>query len=329
MKKLLRYVLVVFLSGLSPVYFAFNETVLKGDSVKHSSYFPSSLHTPDTTTLRQKALNRDEVYYLVDSLLDLDSISINDIQLVKYYSDLLNAEKHSWSAIPASEFYDEFDEQSVFTITPENAFPENQMLVIQSDSLGKYVHPHQGIITSKYGWRDGKMHKGTDIDLKKGQAIVAAFDGMVRVARKQGAYGNVVIIRHYNGLETVYAHLSKIKVKPGQVIAAGQILGLGGSTGRSSGPHLHFEVRFKGQALNSSNFISYAEGKMECDTLTIKRSRWGITAYPSQATLYTIQRGDSWFEIAKRYGLSMKQLCTLNGVERRYYLKVGQKLRIN
>jgi len=329
MKSLLKYVLPVIILVICFPVLAERNFHLKGDSVKQVVIAPAPVHVPDTVTVHQNHISRDELFYLVDSLLDLDSIGLRDIELVKYYSDLLNAEKHSWAAIPASEFYDEFDEQSVFTITPENEFPENQVLTIQSDSLGTYIHPHLGVITSKFGWRDGRMHKGIDIDLKKGQPVIAAFDGMVRVARKQGAYGNVVIIRHYNGLETVYAHLSKIKVKPGQVIAAGQLLGLGGSTGRSSGPHLHFEVRFKGQALNSANFISFTEGKMQCDTLMIKRSRWGVTAYPSNATLYTIQRGDSWFEVAKRYGLSMKQLCALNGVERRYYLKVGQKLRIN
>ncbi|MFL5752321.1 MAG: peptidoglycan DD-metalloendopeptidase family protein [Bacteroidia bacterium] len=329
MKNILRYLLFLLFVAFCPATFKASVSVFKGDSSRQSTLQQSILHVPDTVTTKQRSLSRDELFYLVDSLLDLDSISVREIQLVNYYSELLKAEKHSWSAIPASEFYEEFDEQAVFTITPENEFPESQLLIVQSDSLGAYQHPHYGIITSKFGWRDGRMHKGIDIDLKKGQPITAAFDGMVRVARKQGGFGNVVIIRHYNGLETVYAHLSKIKVKPGQVIAAGQLLGNGGSTGHSSGPHLHFEVRFKGQALNAANFISFAEGKFQCDTLMIKRSRWGLTAYPSSAALYTIQRGDSWFEIAKRYGITMKQLCALNGVERRYYLKVGQKLRIN
>jgi murein DD-endopeptidase MepM/ murein hydrolase activator NlpD len=152
---------------------------------------------------------------------------------------------------------------------------------------------------------------------------------MVRIAAIKGGYGNVVIIRHYNGLETVYGHLSKIKVKPGQVVLAGQLIGLGGNTGRSSGPHLHFEVRFKGQALNPSSIISFTENKTYNDSIVIKKSRYGICAYPSNATLHTIERGDTWYEVAKRYGLSMKELCVLNGTDKRYYLKIGQKLRVN
>ena len=173
------------------------------------------------------------------------------------------------------------------------------------------------------------MHKGIDINLHKGDAVVAAFDGMVRIAHAKGAYGNVVIIRHYNGLETVYAHLSKFKVKQGQVVLAGQTIGLGGSTGRSSGPHLHFEVRFRGQAINPASIISFTENKTYNDSIVIKKTKYGICAYPSNATLHTIERGDTWFEVAKSYGLTMKELCYLNGTDKRYYLKIGQKLRVN
>jgi len=285
---------------------------------------------PDTSHVKVKSITQSELVYLVDSLLDKDSISHNDIALVEYYGRLIAEQKKvRISNIPAADFYDSFDEQSVFTITPETEFPETQNLVLLNDSLGSYVHPHTGHINSRFGWRDGRMHKGIDINLNKGETVFSAFDGMIRVARKQGAYGNVVIIRHYNGLETVYAHLSKIKVKPGQVVLAGQLIGLGGSTGRSSGPHLHFEVRFKGQALNPANFISFEDSKLTCDTLVIKHFKYGVTAFPVNACLYTVQRGDSWYEIAKRYGLSTKQLCSMNGIENRYYLKVGQQLRIN
>jgi murein DD-endopeptidase MepM/ murein hydrolase activator NlpD len=276
-----------------------------------------------------KNITYEELSFLVDSLLDLDTVKQSDVDLVNYYSRLLIKEKVRLDGIPASDIYEDFDEQAVFTITPEAEFPETQTLVIINDSLGSYFHPREGYITSKYGWRDKKMHKGMDILLKKGDPVKCAFNGMVRIARRQGGFGNVVIVRHYNGLETVYAHLSKIKVKPGEIVAAGQLLGLGGSTGHSSGPHLHFEVRFKGQALNPMNFISFTENKIEGDTLVIKHGRYGICAYPSNATLHNIQKGDTWYEIAKRYGKTVKELCALNGVEKRYYLRAGQKLRIN
>lgn len=275
-----------------------------------------------------------QLVHLVDSLLDLQTIEEREIELISYYNSILVSKEANLAVVkfgqlPATNFYDDFDESTVFNITPDAEFPESQIIKIESDSLGIYHHPKIGPVNSKFGWRDGRMHKGIDINLHKGDPIVAAFDGMVRIAHVKGAYGNVVIIRHYNGLETVYAHLSKIKVKPGQVVLAGQLIGLGGNTGRSSGPHLHFEVRFKGQALNPSSIISFTENKTLNDSIIIKKSRYGICAYPSNATLHTIERGDTWYEVAKRYGLSMKELCVLNGTDKRYYLKIGQKLRVH
>lgn len=296
--------------------------------------------TKDTTRLKITASNNNititklQVIELVDSLLDLQTIDEREIELISYYNSILSSKETNltivkYNNVPATNFYDDFDETAVFHITPETEFPESQVIKIESDSLGNYAHPRIGQVNSKFGWRDGRMHKGIDINLHKGDAVVAAFDGMVRIASIKGGYGNVIIIRHYNGLETVYGHLSKIKVKPGQVVLAGQLIGLGGNTGRSSGPHLHFEVRFKGQALNPSSIISFIENKTYNDSIVIKKSRYGICAYPSNATLHTIERGDTWYEVAKRYGLSMKELCVLNNTDKRYYLKIGQKLRVN
>lgn len=279
-------------------------------------------------------VTKAQLVHLIDSLLDNESISDQDIELINYYGSIINSNEVNlaevkFGKLPATSFYDDFDESTVFQITELTEFPESQLLTIDNDSLGHYHHPKVGLINSKFGWRDGRMHKGIDINLNRGDAVVAAFDGMVRIAQSKGAFGNVVIIRHYNGLETVYAHLSKIKVKKGQIIKGGQLIGLGGNTGRSSGPHLHFEVRFKGQALNPSNIICFKENKILHDSLVIKKTRYGICAYPSNAKLHTIEKGDSWYEVAKRYGLTMKELCALNGTDRRYYLKVGQKLRVN
>ncbi|MBK6836280.1 MAG: peptidoglycan DD-metalloendopeptidase family protein [Bacteroidetes bacterium] len=304
------------------------KAIHKSDSLSNNIDKPTKKND-DTVAYNHKNLSYDELTFFIDSLLDLDTIRLNEIELVTYYSSLLKKETIRLEGIPAPDFYELFDEAAVFTITPENELLEEQLLVVTSDSLGSYFHPKEGIVTSKFGWRDKRMHKGIDINLNKGDAVKAAFNGMVRVARKQGGYGNVVIVRHYNGLETVYAHLSKIKVKPGDVVTAGQLIGLGGSTGHSSGPHLHFEVRFKGHPLNPANFISFTENKIEADSIIIKHNKYGVCAYPSNATLYSIQKGDSWFEIAKRYGMSTKQLCSLNGTDKRYYLRVGQKLRIN
>lgn len=313
--------------------FCFSALTIKaeGDPKKDSVKLPLQKSMIEDAT---PSITKIQLVNLVDSLLDLDSISEYQIELISYYGSILESKELMMplvklGVIPATNYYEGFDDKTVFQITPENEFPESQLIKIDSDSLGHYHHPKEGQINSKFGWRDGRMHKGIDINLHKGDAVSAAFDGMVRFAKLQGAYGNVVIIRHYNGLETVYAHLSKIKVKPGQLVTAGQLIGLGGSTGRSSGPHLHFEVRFKGHAINPMSIISFDEHKLLCENIVVKKTRYGITAYPSDATIHTIEKGDTWFEVAKKYGKTMKELCVLNNTSTRYYLKVGQKLRVN
>ena len=105
--------------------------------------------------------------------------------------------------------------------------------------------PYVGKVYSKFGYRRGRRHQGTDIPLKSGTPVAAAFDGRVRMSSYVSGYGNLVILRHENGLETFYGHLSKRQVSVGDWVRAGDIVGLGGSTGRSSGPHLHFETRYK------------------------------------------------------------------------------------
>ncbi|MES2131646.1 MAG: M23 family metallopeptidase [Bacteroidota bacterium] len=323
----MKFIVRILLFTLVTPHLAHADGEPKKDTsrVINSAYLSVSKEVPVT---------KSQLVRMVDSLLDLDIIEEKEIELISYYNSILisntaNLAMVKYGSIPATNYYDDFDESTVFQITPDTEFPESQIIKIESDSLGTYSHPRVGPVNSKFGWRDGRMHKGIDINLHRGDAVVAAFDGMVRIAHAKGGFGNVIIIRHYNGLETVYAHLSKIKVKPGQVVLSGQLIGLGGSTGHSSGPHLHFEVRFKGQAINPASIISFADNKTFNDSIVVKKSRYGICAYPSNATLHTIERGDTWYEVAKRYGLSMKELCVLNNIEKRYYLKPGQKLRVN
>jgi murein DD-endopeptidase MepM/ murein hydrolase activator NlpD len=218
-------------------------------------------------------------------------------------------------------------------------FPEKDMLKMKKDTSitlilidnahKYYYHPFNGPITSQFGWRDSAQHNGIDIDLNRGDKVSAAFDGMVRVARRYGSFGNVVIIRHYNGLETIYAHLSKIKVKPGQLISSGDLVGLGGSTGHSTGTHLHFEVRFKGVPINPKYFISLSEQKLMCEEFTLKKTKWGLAAFPKNTKLYIVEKGDTVFEIAKRFGTtttSIKELNHLSGS--RVRLKAGQQINV-
>lgn len=127
-------------------------------------------------------------------------------------------------------------------------------------NVADYKAPVPGRVTSPFGWRArfGRMHKGVDISLKVGDTVRAAFSGKVRLTKYDaGGYGYYVVVRHDNGMETVYGHLSRFIAKPNQRVEAGQPIALGGNTGRSTGPHLHFETRYMGIALNPSDIIDF------------------------------------------------------------------------
>jgi murein DD-endopeptidase MepM/ murein hydrolase activator NlpD len=287
-----------------------------------------------------QSMSRNQLNNLIDFLMEMDTIPPDlsrEINIaISHFKDIENnlvpsSGNKNDSRFPAADLYASWE--------INNLFPEKDMLkfkgdtsvclTLSSNKAGEYFHPFNGPVTSNFGWRDSTQHNGIDIDLNKGDKVSAAFDGMVRVAKYYGGFGNVVIIRHYNGLETVYAHLSKIKVKPGQILVAGQMVGLGGSTGHSTGTHLHFEVRFKGVPINPKYLISFNEQKLLCNELVIRKSKWGLAAYPKNTKFYTIEKGDTIFEIAKRFGTTTASIKRMNGFSSSgTRLKVGQQINV-
>lgn len=217
------------------------------------------------------------------------------------------------------------------------------------DSVEGYHYPYIGRITSRYGPRRGRAHQGLDIALKTGDPIYATFDGKVRFSKAAGNYGNLIVIRHYNGLETYYAHLSQRDVEVGDWVVAGQQIGLGGSTGRSTGPHLHFEVRYRGQSFDPERIIDFKTGDLRRDELLLKRRHFSIYAKYEQdfddeveiakqeeaerkaaaaVQYHTIRSGDTLGALARRYGTTVSRLCQLNGIKSTTILRIGQRLRV-
>ncbi|MBP5541998.1 MAG: RNA polymerase factor sigma-54 [Bacteroidales bacterium] len=215
----------------------------------------------------------------------------------------------------------------------------------------KFCFPVKNIITSPYGWRFrwNRPHRGVDIRLNTGDPVRSAFNGVVRIARPMGAYGNLVVVRHYNGLETVYGHLSKIKVKPLQVVRAGQVLGLGGSTGRSTGPHLHFEVRFQYEPFDPEWILDFTNYTLRTRKLYLDKTYFGIRRPKSGETLefkadksivpeaapiarsnrpihITAREGDSLETIAERNKTTVDALKKLNPDLKK--VKKGVKVRV-
>ena len=227
--------------------------------------------------------------------------------------------------------------------------PDEIDLMLVDDTHG-YCIPHPGQVVSTFKWRKKRPHKGVDINLDMGDAVYAAFDGIVRVAlptRMTGGYGNVVVIRHANGLETYYGHLSRYLVKSGDVVRAGEMIGYGGSTGRSTGPHLHFETRYMGQAFDPERIFDFANGKLRCEVFTWKKHYTNINSHYGQtdkesvaaaakgnkapansSVYYKVKKGDTLSRIAQRNGTTIKKLCKLNGIKETKPLQIGQKLRV-
>jgi murein DD-endopeptidase MepM/ murein hydrolase activator NlpD len=150
------------------------------------------------------------------------------------------------------------------------------------DSANKFQLTWYGKLNSKYGERWGNMHKGLDLYLRSGDTVVSAFNGVVRYAKfNSGGFGNCVVVRHTNGLETLYGHLSKIDVTANQYVQAGELLGLGGTTGHSTGPHLHFETRYMDFAIDPEQYYNTQTGNLLSNTLVLERAKLNKNRYPT------------------------------------------------
>lgn len=217
------------------------------------------------------------------------------------------------------------------------------------------------VITSNFGSRWGRQHKGLDIKVYIGDTIRAAFSGKVRIVRYEaGGYGKYIVIRHNNGLETIYGHLSKQLVEENQEVRSGEVIGLGGNTGRSTGSHLHFETRLCGVALNpalmfdfraqdvtgdyyafnketydneSTNATrlrgkqdssTYASTDVDNDYATNKRTTSGLT---DQISYHKVKKGETLDRIAKKRGVTVEKICKLNHITKTMRLRPGQILR--
>ncbi|MDL2256024.1 peptidoglycan DD-metalloendopeptidase family protein [Parabacteroides sp. OttesenSCG-928-G06] len=191
-------------------------------------------------------------------------------------------------------------------------------------------------ITSKYGPRGRRMHRGIDLKVQTGDTIRAAFDGKVRIrAYQRGGYGYYLVVRHPNGLETVYGHLSKFIVGENDIVRAGQAIGLGGNTGRSTGSHLHFETRFLGQPLNPADLIDFANCVPHKDLYVFRNVKINgrksniYTSGDTQMVYHRVKSGDTLGKIARIYGTTVNELCRLNGIKSTTTLRIGQNIRCN
>lgn len=230
-----------------------------------------------------------------------------------------------------------------------DSLPDEVNIKLLKDT-SDFCFPMKNIITSPYGWRAkwDRPHRGVDILLRTGDPVRACFPGVVRIARQLGGYGYCVVIRHENGLETLYGHMSKILVKPRQYVKAGDIVGLGGSTGHSTGPHLHFEVRFQYEPFDPEWLLDFKTYKLRTRRLHLDKTYFGIsrpkgnkapifkadksiikeTVVPREQreVYHTVKNGDTFERLALTYSTTEERIKQFNPKIKK--LKPGQRIRV-
>lgn len=211
-------------------------------------------------------------------------------------------------------------------------------------NISDYQSPGYKYVTSEFGWRRRRMHYGIDLKVYTGDTIRSAFDyAVVRIKRfNRRGYGNYVVLRHANGLETLYGHMSKTLVEEGDTLRVGDVVGLGGNTGRSSGSHLHFEMRYLGKPINPKIAVDFENDTLRSDILVLTASDFkynkkssakksgsksGGGSNASGPNTITIRKGDTLGSIARRYGTTVAKLKKLNGLKGNN-ITAGKRLKI-
>ena len=254
---------------------------------------------------------------------------------------------------PAADLYEDWDNLYAHKQT---SLPDSFRI-----NLRRFCMPTTNrVVTSNFGARWRRQHKGLDIKVYIGDTIRAAFDGKVRVVRyERRGYGNYVVIRHPNGLETIYAHMSKHLVGENEEVRAGQPIGLGGNTGRSTGSHLHFETRLCGVALNPALMFDFKNQDVVGDEWTFRRatynqesaeatrlrgtggvyrggdglyetaSKSSYQANSGDVRYHKVKKGETLSAIARKHHTTVNALCNLNRIKKTVTLRPGQILKYN
>ena len=292
------------------------------------------------------------------SLVKSDSDPIDTLDTANEHIKVVLFADNTWQYIKMPGYQSETDIfDKYWDTTAANPYKLEQANLPYSwsiwlvDRLDQYCCPFKGDIhpRGKFGPRRGRRHQGVDIPLKVGDPIYAAFAGKVRISKYLGGYGNVVVIRHDNGIETFHGHLSKRMVEEGDWVNAGDLIGLGGSTGRSTGPHLHFETRYQGFAFDPQWLIDFKTGVLRHRLFVLKKKYFSLYSNYEQdfddelkneeddkreeaeraaMRWHTIKSGDTLGRIAINNGTTVSAICKLNGITPKTVLKIGRKIRV-
>lgn len=238
------------------------------------------------------------------------------------------------------DWFEHWEDRELFPdSTRIDTMPQTLRFVVLEEGE-QLIYPWYGEeLTWGYGPRNGHMHKGWDTHLEVGDTVVTLMNGVVRYAKfNHSGYGNCVMVRHFNGLETLYGHLDRIDVQQGDLVAAGEPLGLGGSTGKSSGPHLHFEVRYGGFALDPALIMEWTEegpvsktSILEIDKSQLSPQKGGESYHQPhtvKSKTHRVRSGETLSSIARKYKTTISKLKKLNRLRNADYIRLGQRLRV-
>lgn len=279
------------------------------------------------------------------SLVKLDSIAI-DTQVEAITTLIHEQTKDSLRQIFMTEHWD--------TLT-FNPYKEYQLTypfsITFTDSAYASPVAHKKVVTSRYGWRNRRAHKGIDIDLVTGDDVMVMLDGKVRAVKTFPGLGKTVVVRHDNGLETVYAHLSKQLVKADDIVTKGTVIGKGGNTGNSTGSHLHLIVSYKGVYINPEYVFEFDEensvreqelwvnrkwatpylhnSNRQTDIVTSTSYNDALENKAQQKKIYVVRKGDTLSKIANKYQTSITAICKENSITTTSTLRIGQQLVVN
>lgn len=287
---------------------------------------------------------------VVSVLQDMDDIELGDRDFIQ-----------ETYQIPGYSLYDQYwDTEHICSRHLTIPFGGNplRIILVQSNN-NPFFYPCIGnnTVVAAYGMtKGGNFHPGVDLVVKEGSPVKCCFDGVVRMARIYGDYGRVVVVRHYNGLETVYANLSKIMVKPGQILQAGDIIGASGRAQKTGVEQLHFETRFMNESFNPAMFIDFDYMELKDNTLILNETdlalereaevktefghqpdrqlndnNEGNSQKPQmegQAEYHIVKAGETMYRISVQYHIPLTKLLQLNNMKETDVIDIGQKIRI-
>lgn len=271
----------------------------------------------ETPNVQPNKTEADETKVLVTDAIDRSQAKVH-LEEMLLEEELENEEE----MYPADDLYGIWTSEKV---NPYGSvtFPDSFAIDVST-----YVPPTEGYVTSPYGQRRRRFHYGIDLKVQVGDTIRAAFDGKVRLQNYQRrGYGYYLVLRHNNGLETIYAHLSDFLVESDQTVKAGEPIALGGNTGRSTGSHLHFETRFLGMAINPALIIDFQNYVPREDFYVFTKTKSLNKFQNGTVTYHKVRKGDTLGKIARKHGVSISTLCRLNNIKASKILQIGTTLR--